>query len=30
MMPKAAKWFHKAATQGYADAQFNLGSMYVT
>lgn len=24
----ALKWFEKAAAQGYANAQFNLGSMY--
>jgi uncharacterized protein len=27
---KAAAWFHRAALQGYADAQFNLGLMYAT
>jgi len=25
---EAVKWFRKAADQGYADAQHNLGSMY--
>jgi uncharacterized protein len=27
---KAAEWFKKAAAQGDADAQFNLGVMYNT
>ncbi len=25
---KALQWYHKAAEQGYAEAQFNLGLMY--
>ena len=25
---EAVKWFRKAADQGFADAQFNLGRMY--
>jgi hypothetical protein len=25
---EAARWYRKAAEQGYAEAQFNLGSMY--
>jgi uncharacterized protein len=25
---EAVKWFRKAAEQGYADAQYNLGLMY--
>ena len=26
---QALKWFTKAAEQGYADAQYNLGIMYI-
>ena len=27
---EAVKWYRKAAEQGYAEAQFNLGVMYET
>ena len=27
-LPKAAKWYRKAATQGYPQAQYNLGLLY--
>jgi hypothetical protein len=26
--PEAVKWYTRAADQGFADAQFNLGSLY--